>query len=88
MSTNGNNLARRALSAALLVGALAVGGAALGVVATAGAEPALLMEDAHTPPTEGTQAGDSARKLKIKGVVTRRDADTFTVRDVNGADTR
>ena len=27
-------------------------------------------------------------KLKIKGVVTRRDADTFTVREMNGVDTR
>ena len=25
--------------------------------------------------------------MKIKGVVTRRDADTFTVRDINGVDT-
>ena len=29
----------------------------------------------------------SGEKMKIKGVVTRRDADTFTVRDVNGVDT-
>lgn len=33
-----------------------------------------------TPPT-------AVPKLKIKGVVTRRDADTFTVRDMNGVDT-
>src|SRR5260370_42705203 len=26
-------------------------------------------------------------KMKIKGVVVKRDADTFTVRDLNGADT-
>ena len=26
--------------------------------------------------------------MKLKGVVTRRDADTFTVRDNNGVDTR
>ena len=25
--------------------------------------------------------------MKLKGVVTRRDADTFTVRDMNGVDT-
>ncbi|MFZ0062746.1 MAG: DUF5666 domain-containing protein, partial [Pyrinomonadaceae bacterium] len=29
----------------------------------------------------------SGEKMKIKGVVTRRDADTFTVRDNNGVDT-
>ena len=29
----------------------------------------------------------SGERMKIKGVVTRRDADTFTVRDVNGVDT-
>lgn len=29
----------------------------------------------------------SGEKMKIKGVVVRRDADTFTVRDLNGADT-
>jgi outer membrane protein OmpA-like peptidoglycan-associated protein len=39
-----------------------------------------------------TQTGNvrtvsSGQKMKIKGVVTRRDADTFTVRDLNGVDT-
>lgn len=29
----------------------------------------------------------SGQKMKVKGVVTRRDADTFTVRDTNGVDT-
>jgi outer membrane protein OmpA-like peptidoglycan-associated protein len=29
----------------------------------------------------------SGQKMKLKGVVTRRDADTFTVRDMNGVDT-
>jgi outer membrane protein OmpA-like peptidoglycan-associated protein len=29
----------------------------------------------------------SGQKMKVKGVVTRRDADTFTVRDANGTDT-
>lgn len=29
----------------------------------------------------------SGQKMKLKGVVTRRDSDTFTVRDINGADT-
>jgi OmpA-OmpF porin, OOP family len=41
--------------------------------------------------TTGGQANvrtvSSGQKMKIKGVVTRRDADTFTVRDLNGVDT-
>src|SRR5882724_189299 len=35
----------------------------------------------------GSRAVASGQKMKIKGVVTRRDADTFTVRDSNGVDT-
>jgi OOP family OmpA-OmpF porin len=35
----------------------------------------------------GARTVASGEKMKIKGVVTRRDADTFTVRDINGADT-
>jgi hypothetical protein len=66
-----------------------------GLLATASlaqAEPV----DPSTPQTEvivPAPAEDSARtvstgqKMKIKGVVTRRDADTFTVRDMNGVDT-
>jgi outer membrane protein OmpA-like peptidoglycan-associated protein len=41
--------------------------------------------------TTGGQANvrtvSSGQKMKVKGVVTRRDADTFTVRDLNGVDT-
>jgi len=39
--------------------------------------------------TASTRARSAAsgEKMKIKGVVVRRDADTFTVRDLNGADT-
>jgi len=40
-----------------------------------------------TTPTAGARTVASGEKLKIKGVVTRRDADTFTVRDMNGVDT-
>jgi outer membrane protein OmpA-like peptidoglycan-associated protein len=40
-----------------------------------------------TTTTAGSRTVASGEKLKIKGVVTRRDADTFTVRDVNGVDT-
>lgn len=39
-----------------------------------------------TNPT-GARSVASGQKMKIKGVVTRRDADTFTVRDLNGVDT-
>jgi OOP family OmpA-OmpF porin len=35
----------------------------------------------------GSRTVTSGEKMKIKGVVTRRDADTFTVRDMNGVDT-
>ncbi|MEP6818222.1 MAG: OmpA family protein [bacterium] len=35
----------------------------------------------------GSRTVASGEKVKIKGVVTRRDSDTFTVRDVNGVDT-
>ncbi|HYJ46099.1 MAG TPA: OmpA family protein [Pyrinomonadaceae bacterium] len=44
------------------------------------------------PPTGVEQSANvrsvsSGQKMTIKGVVTRRDADTFTVRDMNGVDT-
>lgn len=35
----------------------------------------------------GSRTIASGEKMKIKGVVTRRDSDTFTVRDMNGVDT-
>ena len=35
----------------------------------------------------GSRTVVSGEKMKIKGVVTRRDSDTFTVRDINGVDT-
>src|SRR6266699_6730821 len=37
--------------------------------------------------TAGSRSVASGQKMKIKGVVTRRDSDTFTVRDATGADT-
>lgn len=40
-----------------------------------------------TSNTNGSRSVASGQKMKIKGVVTRRDADTFTVRDLNGVDT-
>jgi len=40
-----------------------------------------------TTPTAGGRTLASGQKMKIKGVVVRRDADTFVVRDINGVDT-
>src|SRR5882724_1478222 len=42
-----------------------------------------------TTPTDATRARSvaSGEKMKIKGVVVKRDADTFTVRDLTGNDT-
>jgi outer membrane protein OmpA-like peptidoglycan-associated protein len=40
-----------------------------------------------TTNTAGSRTVTSGQKMKIKGVVTRRDADTFTVRHLNGVDT-
>jgi outer membrane protein OmpA-like peptidoglycan-associated protein len=44
-----------------------------------------LAQDTTSP--AGSRTVASGQKMKIKGVVTRRDADTFTVRDMNGMDT-
>jgi outer membrane protein OmpA-like peptidoglycan-associated protein len=44
-----------------------------------------LAQDTTQP--AGSRTVTSGQKLKIKGVVTRRDSDTFTVRDMNGVDT-
>ncbi len=43
----------------------------------------------QTAPTDASRARSvaSGEKMKIKGVVVRRDADTFTLRDLNGVDT-
>src|SRR5918999_265351 len=40
-----------------------------------------------TTNTAGSRTVASGQKMKLKGVVTRRDSDTFTVRDMNGVDT-
>jgi outer membrane protein OmpA-like peptidoglycan-associated protein len=63
---------------------------ALGLV-LALASLALGQSSSTSSSTTGSQATvrtvSSGQKMKIKGVVTRRDADTFTVRDLNGVDT-
>src|ERR1041384_2245842 len=45
----------------------------------------ILAQDTTTP--AGARTVASGQKLKIKGVVTRRNSDTFVVRDMNGVDT-
>jgi outer membrane protein OmpA-like peptidoglycan-associated protein len=40
-----------------------------------------------TTSSTNSRSAASGQKMKIKGVVTRRDADTFVVRDANGTDT-
>lgn len=51
----------------------------------AGSASLALAQD--TTNAAGSRTVASGEKMKIKGVVTRRDADTFTVRDNNGVDT-
>ncbi len=46
--------------------------------------PVALSQDSTT---SSSRAVASGQKMKLKGVVTRRDSDTFTVRDINGVDT-
>jgi len=43
----------------------------------------------NNAPTDASRARSvsSGQQIKIKGVVVRRDPDTFTVRDINGVDT-
>ena len=47
--------------------------------------PAVLGQNSTT--TTRARTVSSGEKMKIKGVVVKRDADTFTVRDANGVDT-
>lgn len=57
----------------------------LAVFLLAGSASLALAQD--TTATAGSRTVVSGEKMKIKGVVTRRDSDTFTVRDNNGVDT-
>ena len=74
---------RVGLAAAVALGAM------LSVAPLAQAEPV----DTSTPqaevlvPASAEDTPTAVPKLEIRGVVTRRDADTFTVRDMNGVDT-
>jgi OmpA-OmpF porin, OOP family len=58
---------------------------ALAVVLVACAGAIAMAQDTTAP--AGSRTIASGQKLKIKGLVTRRDADTFVVRDANGVDT-
>jgi len=49
--------------------------------------PLTLGQNSKSNTTATARTVASGQKLSIKGVVVRRDADTFTVRDLNGADT-
>jgi OOP family OmpA-OmpF porin len=49
--------------------------------------PLALGQDSKQNNTARPRSVASGERMKIKGVVTKRDADTFTVRDLNGADT-
>jgi OOP family OmpA-OmpF porin len=57
----------------------------LAVFLLAGSASLALAQD--TTATAGSRTIATGEKMKIKGVVTRRDSDTFTVRDNNGVDT-
>src|SRR5215470_5027693 len=49
------------------------------------ASPAFAQD--KTPTAGAPRTIASGEKMKVKGVVIKRDADTFTVRDLNGVDT-
>src|SRR6266478_5998747 len=46
-----------------------------------------LSQGSTTASSGSSRTASSGQKMKIKGVVIRRDADTFVVRDANGVDT-
>ncbi len=48
---------------------------------------ALAQSQAGSTNTNTNSSGAPGQKMKVKGVVTRRDGDTFVIQDVSGADT-
>jgi outer membrane protein OmpA-like peptidoglycan-associated protein len=48
---------------------------------------AFAQDNTSTQTSGNVRSVSSGQKMKIKGVVTRRDPDTFTIRDMNGVDT-
>ena len=57
----------------------------LAALLLAGSASFVVAQDTTNP--AGSRTIASGEKMKLKGVVTRRDSDTFTVRDNNGVDT-
>jgi OOP family OmpA-OmpF porin len=57
----------------------------LAALLLAGSASFVVAQDTTNP--AGSRTVVSGEKMKLKGVVTRRDSDTFTVRDMNGVDT-
>ncbi|HVF49015.1 MAG TPA: OmpA family protein [Pyrinomonadaceae bacterium] len=52
-----------------------------------GLAPLAAAQDMQTSSSNNSRTVSSGQKLNIKGVVTRRDSDTFTVQDANGVNT-
>ena len=83
------NTAKRLLAGLVMAAGLGTAIVAGSTIASADTQTATSTEKAQTPAVVETQAGTPApSKVKLKGIVTRRDADTFTVQDANGVDTR
>ncbi|HYG79239.1 MAG TPA: OmpA family protein [Pyrinomonadaceae bacterium] len=84
---NSRHFGKLFLAAALVVAA------ASAALAQAGPDSSVNQTAASIkPPTSVAQQGNmrtvsSGEKMKVEGVVVRRDADTFVVRDINGVDT-
>ena len=57
---------------------------ALAFAAALAVAPAAPAQDTMTQPSANTRTVAAGQKMKIKGVVTRRDADSFVVQDANG----
>ena len=58
---------------------------ALAITLLTGSAAIAVAQDTTSP--AGSRTVASGQKMKVKGVVVRRDADTFTIRDNNGVDT-
>ena len=69
---------RTVASTAIAIGALLI---------SASMAMALQSQPARTTSSTNSRTVASGERMKIKGVVVRRDADTFVVRDANGVDT-
>src|SRR5919199_5218111 len=75
------------LAFALLLAAASIGLAQSAPDSRVNQTPASIKPPTAAPQTGNVRTVSDGQKMTIKGVVTRRDADTFTVRDKNGVDT-